>query len=132
MRLASAEVKQLLDHGQRASASVADLVLTSRSAVPSAVTTRRGAIAAGIALSVPKRQLKRAVDRNRAKRILRETFRQHELRSAPLELLVTVTSVPRAIAGNLKQKQATQQLREVALGLYSRILQRNKKVAEAS
>jgi ribonuclease P protein component len=131
MRLASAEVKQLLDHGQRATASVADLVLTSRSAAPTTGIARRGALAAGIALSVPKRQLKRAVDRNRAKRILRETFRQHELRSAPLELLVTVTSVPKAIAGNLKQKKATDQLRTAALGLYNRILQRNKKVAEA-
>jgi ribonuclease P protein component len=132
MRLASVEVKHLLGHGQRLSASVADLVLTSRSAASVAQTTRRGALAAGIALSVPKRQLKRAVDRNRAKRILREAFRQHELRSAPLEILVTVTSVPKAIAGSLKSKQATQQLRTAALGLYNRILQRSKKVAEVS
>jgi ribonuclease P protein component len=132
MRLASAEVKYLLGHGQRLSASVADLVLNSRCAAPVAQTTRRGALSARIALSVPKRQLKRAVDRNRAKRILRETFRQHALRSVPLDVLVTVTSVPKVIAGSLKRQQATQQLRAAALGLYNRILQRSKKVAEAS
>jgi ribonuclease P protein component len=132
MRLASAEVKQLLDHGQRLSASVADLVLTSRSLILSAPTSRRGKFSAGIALSVPKRQLKRAVDRNRAKRILREEFRRHELRSVPLEVLVTVTSVPKAITGSLRRKQASQQLRAAALGLYNRILQRSKKAVEAS
>jgi ribonuclease P protein component len=132
MRLASAEVKYLLGHGKRLSASVADLVLTSRSAAPTAQTPRRGAVSAGIALSVPKRRLKRAVDRNRVKRILREEFRRHELRSLPLEVLVTVTSVPKAITGSLGRKQASQQLRAAALGLYNRILQRSKKVLEAS
>lgn len=132
MRLASAEVKLLLDHGQRLSASAADVVLTSRSAIRSAATIRHGASLAGIALSVPKRQLKRAVDRNRTKRVLREVFRRHELRNIPLEVLVTVTSVPKLIAGNMKQKQATQHLQTAAQGLYNRILQRSKKVVEAS
>jgi len=59
-------------------------------------------------------------------------FRRHELRNTPLELLVTVTSVPKPIAGNMKQKQATQHLQTAALGLYNRILQRSKKVVEAS
>ncbi|MBC7622192.1 MAG: ribonuclease P protein component [Aeromicrobium sp.] len=128
-------MKNLLGHGQRASASTAGVVLTSRSLVPLTPLTRspaKSAIAARIALAVPKRQLKRAVDRNRAKRILREIFRQHAIRSTPLEMLVTISAVPKALAGNLKQKQATSHLRSAALGLFNRILQRSKKITEAS
>lgn len=132
MRLASAEVKNLLGHGQRASASTADVVLTSRSLVPLTQSPAKSAIVARIALAVPKRQLKRAVDRNRAKRILREIFRQHAIRSTPLEMLVTISAVPKALAGKLKQKQATSHLRSAALGLFNRILQRSKKITEAS
>ena len=51
-----------------------------------------------LAIAVPKRILKRAVDRNQVKRVIRETFRQHQVRAAPVDMLVTmhrqVTTLP--------------------------------------
>ena len=46
-----------------------------------------------IAIAVPKRILKRAIDRNSVKRVIREEFRQHALRAAPVDMLVTLRSV---------------------------------------
>ena len=37
-----------------------------------------------LAISVPKRILKRATDRNYIKRVIREEFRQHEVRARPV------------------------------------------------
>lgn len=43
-----------------------------------------------LGLSVPKRQASLAVDRNRIKRLAREAFRQHGVRSLGLDLVFTV------------------------------------------
>lgn len=43
-----------------------------------------------IAIAVPKRMLKFAVDRNRVKRVIREQFRQHQIRACPVDVLVTL------------------------------------------
>jgi len=41
-------------------------------------------------MAVPKRQLKRAVDRNRMKRLIRESFRQHQAQLRGLDVVVLV------------------------------------------
>ena len=43
-----------------------------------------------IAIAIPKRMLKFAVDRNRVKRVIREQFRQHQVRACPVDVLVTL------------------------------------------
>jgi len=51
-----------------------------------------GSIAhARIAISVPKRLLKSAVDRNQFKRWVRESFRRHEIRALPVDMLISLT-----------------------------------------
>ena len=45
---------------------------------------------ARMAISVPRRLLKLAVDRNRFKRWVREAFRHHEIRVLPVDLLVSL------------------------------------------
>lgn len=45
---------------------------------------------ARLGLAIAKRILKRAVDRNRVKRIVRESFRQTHLRHAPVDIVVMV------------------------------------------
>ena len=47
---------------------------------------------ARFAVAVPKRLLKRAVDRNRVKRIMREVFRGHDARDQPMDVLLTLTT----------------------------------------
>ncbi len=56
-----------------------------------------------IAIAVPKRILKRAIDRNIVKRLIREEFRQNALRALPVDLLVTL----RATAGVRPGEHAT-------------------------
>jgi len=45
---------------------------------------------ARLGMAVPKRQLKRAVDRNRIKRLIRESFRQHQAQLRGLDIVVLV------------------------------------------
>lgn len=45
------------------------------------------------ALAVPKRLLKRAVDRNLVKRHLREAIRHSDLRSVPVDTIITLRAI---------------------------------------
>ena len=54
---------------------------------------------ARLAISVPKRLLKSAVDRNRFKRWVREAFRCHEIRALPVDLLISLTEKIRVERG---------------------------------
>ncbi len=143
MRLTSAEVKRLLAHGRRSNAVVAGFVLSSRTLVredalslrvdtmvscgavavkPTITPTQAAAtIPARIALAVPKRQLKRAVDRNLVKRILRETFRQHQVRDAGTDILVTLTALPKVGAATTAKRPARKNLRLVATALFTKL-----------
>ena len=47
---------------------------------------------ARFAISVPKRFLKSAVRRNQFKRLVREAFRHHEIRSLPVDMLISLAS----------------------------------------
>lgn len=117
MRLASAEVKRLLTHGHRQVAAADGFAfnvrsLTQRSAqhkeapeitphivMPQATcrhTTHTACTTptARLATAVPKRLLKRAVDRNRVKRVLRESFRLHAVRTVAVDSLITLQSTP--------------------------------------
>ena len=78
-----------------------------------------------LAIAVPKRILKRAVDRNRVKRVIRESFRLHRARALPVDLLVTLHSQPKGAAGTgITGKPVRQQLRQTAKQLFADILQR--------
>lgn len=68
-----------------------------------------------IAIAVPKRILKSAVDRNRVKRVVRETFRQHPVRELPVDMLVTLRSDVQAAAGESKAHSHKNQLRRESL-----------------
>jgi ribonuclease P protein component len=122
MRLASTEVKRLLGRGQRANESSGGLTLTVR-ALPSE-RRRPDHSRAGIALAVPKQQLKRAVDRNRAKRVLRESFRQHAVREHPVDLLVTLSAIPKALVADLRARTASIHLRAAASALFQKVVAR--------
>ena len=50
-----------------------------------------------LGVSVAKRHIKRAVDRNRVKRMLREAFRRHFLKQQPLDMFISVCA---RVAGN--------------------------------
>lgn len=57
-----------------------------------------------IAIAVPKRILKRAVDRNRIKRAIREAFRHHGVRVANVDLLVTLRSKVKVAASAVESR----------------------------
>jgi len=58
-----------------------------------------GTVNARLGLIVPKRFLNRAVDRNRAKRLLREWFRLHQDQLTGRDLLVRVINTPPSMEG---------------------------------
>ncbi len=128
MRLASAEVKRLLAHGQRTSASVADIVFSSRTLIrdPAIRATQAVQPTSRLALAVAKRHLSRAVDRNRVKRILREAFRHHPIREAGVDVLVTLGAAPNTVAGNARRKDATQRIRAAAIALLTKVATRSR------
>ncbi len=128
MRLASAEVKRLLAHGQCTGASVDDIVFSSRTLIcdPTLGATQATQPTSRLALAVAKRHLSRAVDRNRVKRILREAFRHHEIRDTGVDVLVTLGAVPNTIAGNARRKDATQRIRAAAIALLTKLATRSR------
>ncbi len=86
-RLDEFAVKALLKSGRR---------LASAPPIIGVRYDTRAAKGAGacIAIAVPKRILKRAVDRNYVKRVVRERFRQHLLANVPVHLLVSLQAKP--------------------------------------
>lgn len=71
------EFKQVFDHSTRSSDS--NLTIFGR---PNTLGNAR------LGLAISKKQLKLAVDRNRIKRLVRESFRQHQLALCNLDLVV--------------------------------------------
>jgi ribonuclease P protein component len=125
MRLASYEVKRLLGHGQRASAGSGTITFSARALWREATDDKpAAAICAGIALAVPKKQLPRAVDRNRVKRVLRETFRHHAARSQPIEMLLTLSAIPKSIAKKTRSKATSIQIRAAADAILTKVAAR--------
>ncbi len=51
---------------------------------------RRQDVRAKLGVIASKKNLPRAVDRNRTKRVVRETFRLHEIKDSPIDLVVMV------------------------------------------
>jgi ribonuclease P protein component len=47
-----------------------------------------------LGISVAKRYVKRAVDRNWVRRAIRESYRQHEIRTDPIDVLVSIRAAP--------------------------------------
>lgn len=78
-----------------------------------------------IAIAVPKRILKRAIDRNRVKRVIREEFRKHTLRAVPVDMLVTLRSVEGTRSGeHAMGKRQRQQLRGILGQLFGDVSRR--------
>ena len=127
MRLASSGVKRLLAHGQRMSAAVADIVFSGRIQIRDALQTpdaNASCRGSRVALAVPKRQLKRAVDRNRVKRVLRETFRQHPIREVGIDMLVTLNAVPKVMTTGTQSKRVRKNIQLAATALFTKLTSR--------
>jgi RNase P protein component len=100
-RLQSIDVKRVLETGRRFSLRAGKP--GDGSADPPMMVSARsvGRVSfegdgyARIAVAVPKRLLKRSVDRNRVKRWMREAFRQHEARDRVGDVLLTLSSKPK-------------------------------------
>lgn len=75
---------------------------------------------ARLAISVPKRLEKRAVSRNRIKRWVREAFRQHPIKTHPVDLLVSLTTrigeVNRAVSAEARNEIVVLLDRALVLG----------------
>ena len=113
-RLVKHEVEALLGHGARLSRP------------PLALKLKENMAGQGrIAIAVPKRIQKRAVDRNKVKRVIREQFRQHGARRLPVDILFTLQSqlTGRADIGNT-DKQARDRLREALKQLLADVSRR--------
>ena len=129
MRLTSNGVKGLLARGRRETVRLAGAALFSRTLdknIPVATAAGESDMHAlsnlslsRIALSVPKRLLKRSVDRNRVKRVLRESFRRHNVRASGLDLLLTVATSPKSGAVTAKQMKRT--WRQLADSLFNKL-----------
>jgi ribonuclease P protein component len=109
-RLASAAVKEVLAHGRRmplvrapvqtgssvsmgpqdASAAGKPIVTIIESRVLGRDASARAVRKSRLAVAVPKRMLKRAVDRNRVKRWMREAFRTTDLSGVDADVLLTL------------------------------------------
>jgi ribonuclease P protein component len=118
MRLTSPEVKNLLLRGQRQSVGAQRITFTARTLPQNCVAYQPEN--AKLAVAVPKRLLKRAVDRNRAKRVLREAFRLHGIRAQPLNTVITLTSSPKS--GELTRRQLMMTMRVAAIALLNKVV----------
>ena len=78
-----------------------------------------------IAIAVPKRVHKLAVDRNRIKRMIREAFRQNRVRVASVDILVKLLAraSPPPSEGS-KRKRERQRLRDALTQLLDDVLRR--------
>ena len=78
-----------------------------------------------IAIAVPKRILKSAVDRNRVKRVIREEFRLHGVRQLPIDMLVTLRAEVRGgEVGRRTHKRDNHRLRQTLVPLLGDVAQR--------
>jgi len=118
MRLTSSEVKNLLLRGQRQSVGAQRITFSART-LPQAPTID-DLQSAKLAVAVPKRLLKRAIDRNRVKRVLREAFRLHDVSNAPLNTLITLTSSPKS--GELSRGNLMATMRIAATALLNKVV----------
>lgn len=113
-RLVKHEVEALLGHGARLSRPPVALRLNEN-------TAGQGRIA----IAVPKRILRRAVDRNKVKRVIREQFRQHGTRKLPVDILFTLQSQLTGCADiRNTDKRARDQLRDVLTQLLADVSRR--------
>lgn len=128
MRLTSVGVKQLLARGKRETAGLAGTTFSSRTLVRAdmaAASFIAPPVAEApdnvsrIALSVPKRLLKRSIDRNRAKRVLRESFRVHAIREAGVDTLITLANTPKPAAAS--RRASMRALRRSADAMFGKI-----------
>lgn len=85
-RLDEFAVNALLKNGRRVSSSPPQ--------ISARFLCRMTGDGARLAIAVPKRILKRAVDRNYVKRLVREGFRQHALRTEPVDVLMSLQTTP--------------------------------------
>lgn len=99
------EFKQVFAHGQRKSDSCFTLITHGNP-----VGQPR------LGLVVARKNLRRAIDRNRVKRTIRESFREHRAQLPHLDFVVMV----RAAAGN----RTRQELRNALQQHWQRIMQR--------
>ncbi len=121
MRLTSPEVKVLLLRGQRQSVGAQRITFMARTLPQEVISGDQNT--AKLAIAVPKRLLKRAIDRNRAKRVLRESFRLHELRAAPLNSLITLTASPKS--SQLTRRRLMASFRVAAIALLNKVAAAN-------
>jgi ribonuclease P protein component len=80
-----------------------------------AVTGIHGSARLGLAIS--KKQARRAVDRNRLKRLTREVFRRHAVRHAGIDLVVMARSAALAADNHLLSAALTRHFSRLAAAM---------------
>jgi ribonuclease P protein component len=113
-RLAKHEVIELLRVGARFSR--AELVIK---------ISENSVHCGRLAIAVPKRILKSAVERNTVKRVIREEFRRHAARVSPADMLVTLRSAtPRERGTRPTDRSGRRQLRQSLTQLLADVARR--------